>query len=218
MTSMYKMFGVAAVALVLLLAGAASATFVVEAVGDPVTTGSFTSAFTAFQVAGDTGLTDPFDFLEIGIVSGGPPNAHFEFPPSTNFVSTTSGWHQVFASPTLVAGMGPTHTGAPGDRVNFSLNFTDNLVDFDYDHPLQVLVAAWLVAGDFGTAEFVASMDGYFYHGMGGPVQNADANTWTFSANDEDEGPPPVPEPVSMVMLGCLGAGMMGARRLRRRK
>lgn len=29
---------------------------------------------------------------------------------------------------------------------------------------------------------------------------------------------PPVPEPMSMVMLGCLGAGMFGARKLRRRK
>ena len=27
-----------------------------------------------------------------------------------------------------------------------------------------------------------------------------------------------VPEPMSLMMLGCLGAGMVGARRLRRRK
>jgi hypothetical protein len=28
----------------------------------------------------------------------------------------------------------------------------------------------------------------------------------------------PVPEPFSMMMLGCLGAGMLGARKLRRKQ
>jgi len=39
---------------------------------------------------------------------------------------------------------------------------------------------------------------------------------WNFTTSTWDQ-TTPVPEPISMVMLGCLGAGMFGARMLRRR-
>jgi len=38
---------------------------------------------------------------------------------------------------------------------------------------------------------------------------------FSHDAEIQYEAPPPIPEPISMVMLGCLGAGMLAARRLR---
>jgi len=209
---MYKVIGVVAVAFVL-LAGVASASFVVQALGDPLCTdvnGSdpWTQDFIAMQ-------TDPhgymFDYVQVFIgpidVSVNPTSGtQFDIIAPHTHTYNTVGWGPGrFDSPLLVAAWG-------ADRHNqtFTLDFTgapgDNLIS----HSLQFTVEA------YNDGNWVATMFGEYYQ-TPKPSPQPPANTWIFT-DGWQTGPPPTPEPLSMVMLGCLGAGMMGARKLRRRK
>jgi len=211
------MIGALAVALVL-VAGPASASFVVTAIDDPVVCTTqdpdpWTQEFIAEQ-------TDPFansyDLLAMRILSGPVPATEFQLPPigphvhNYNLVSSASpGWHEYSSTATLIVAVGQATP-----RQTFSLDFSGAPAENTRLNPLRIVVDAYL------NGHGVASMYGTYYL-MSIPVPNNPphiVNTWIFTDAGLPPGPPPVPEPLSMVMLGCLGAGMAAARKLRGKK
>lgn len=109
------------------------------------------------------------------------------------------------------------------DLGDFSL--TDSqLADFGAAFPstfangsAQINVYDLTVTGDGLPEDFTIHFD--VYNHIEGETRSVFA---PFSHDGEfnppDEEFPPVPEPISMLMLGCVGAGMMTASKLRRRK
>jgi hypothetical protein len=196
------------VVLLTMLAGPASATFIMDVVGDPVVCGDvapdpWTQSFVALQ----TDLNDNlFTYLQVLIISGPTPATHFQLPPisphSAVYNTAASGWSQVYSSATLVAAAGP----ATHDQ-QFSLDFSGLLSDNTQSHPLEFVVEAY--SGD----TWVSGMYVEYYSQTG-----QHPNHWYFEDTIEPVGPPPVPEPFSMMMLGCLGAGMTVVRKLKRHK
>ena len=171
----------------LLVGGSASATFWVEAVGDPVLGDSWTQWFIASGEAGD----EPFVLMQAfqdNLEAFETPHVYTDLGGSD--------WKQIGANSTLVV--------AGGEEITsnyFSLTF-------EGDRP-PVLTGRELHVQLYNAEdERVANFDiDYVFTGRGGPAWTTVDGTW-----EQDT---PLPEPVSMVMLGCVGAGMLATRKLR---
>jgi hypothetical protein len=160
-TTTVKTFGngIAALALMLVLATSARASLVIQQVSAPVFTGSWSVNFLA------SGVT--FDKITGTIVSGGP----FEIPGLTlpPFPPPPSGWNVVLGGTTTVASLsGPatsfllytaTFTGLPADLPPVALDFsvydsgtlvgattlTWNGSEFDVPEPTTIVAGALLL-------------------------------------------------------------------------
>jgi hypothetical protein len=110
----------------------------------------------------------------------------FEVPVITGL--STAGWSIVIDTPTLVLATGPavTHSGY------FTVHFAGSS-----SSPLDFTFQAYNngVAIDNDYAKWKPG--------------------WAITHMHSSPAPPQAPEPISMVMLGCLGAGMFVARKLR---
>jgi hypothetical protein len=172
----------------LLVAGSASATFV--PVGDPLDIGSWSQGFNEY-VSG--GQFSHYQFLMVA-GAGGP----FDVP--TGFTSS-GGWGQTANDGTLLIADGPSTT----TYNDFTLYFAAA-----NSGPVFFHGQAWSPAGILvDNADFYYGgygnhgSDPSYYHGGGWDIG---PGTWNTAE---------VPEPISMMMLGCLGAGMFVARKLR---
>jgi len=86
---------------------------------------------------------------------------------------------------------------------------TNIWVDFAFDEAnYPGLMAISVVMQDYPFPAEIASVNGYFNASLNSPILLDSQRSGVVGA--------PVPEPVSIVMLGMLGAGMFGARKLRR--
>ncbi|MBI5094589.1 MAG: hypothetical protein HZB26_19415 [Candidatus Hydrogenedentes bacterium] len=180
-----------------------------------------------FQILGDltTGTMAPSGWSTTNTYT-----TTFE-PPTVIPPTVPVGWNQSWLNGSLV-GSQPANTildivGSNTDQVRVQLNFTGIWQDMSGaayptevgvsgspSHYLNMLVTAWSWDSYGSVYNFAGgNVFGFYWD----PASSGSGNHLSYNPTDV-HGPPPVPEPVSMVMLGCLGAGMLGARKLRSKK
>ena len=175
-------------AALLLIAGSASATLV--AVGDPFDSGSWSQAFKESKEGGVT-----FDHIQLQMAT----SDLFEWPGLSNFSS--AGWQRGMSGDSLLL-WADAAEGTSVSLLQFDVQFVGYTTDSFMFH-FQAYMGSTLVE----------NVDTYWntegYPGFG--------TLWAYHpGTGGDYGP--VPEPISMVMLGCVGAGMFAARKMRRKR
>jgi len=173
----------------LLIAGSASATLVV--VGDPFDTDSWSQQFNESGV-------NLFNHMQIFMNTA---LDYFHTPGMSGFSNV--GWTEIYDNGTPTSTEAVAH-GTALVNLNFYLNF----------------------AGVKKTDQFMFTFQAYngntlresadCYYRTPGKLDNQPGYPgWHIETGNTWGQVTPVPEPISMMMLGCLGAGMFVARKLR---
>lgn len=119
-------------------------------------------------------------------------NGSTTFEAPSGMIGLSNGWTQDFVTPNVVSA-----SGAATNLEYFSTVFNDPQVSSGF----EMLFTAFLDGQQVDRASIVRTNGGWQITALA-PTNEAAA----------------VPEPISMIMLGCLGAGMTAARKMRRRQ